>query len=91
VVFVNIDFQCFDPTVNCLSSRWDFIQGESALYRHIATKTAGSGGLKRRIQKKIISTKQKLEELDSVASGFANQMVRKCIHLKLSKYKKFLN
>jgi len=65
--------------VSCLSSRWDFIQGESALFRRIAgpTKPAGFSGFKRRIQKKMLATKQKLEELDSVATGLsqANQIV----------------
>ncbi|CAG7720785.1 unnamed protein product [Allacma fusca] len=55
----------------CLSSRWDFIQGESALYRRITNPKSSSSvsGFKRRLQKKIIATKQKLEELDSVAAG----------------------
>lgn len=70
-----------EKDVNCLSSRWDFIQGESALYRKSGSQNrmTGASGFKRRIQKKLMATKQKLEELDNVAAGlgYATQMVKK--------------
>ncbi|CAG7696120.1 unnamed protein product [Allacma fusca] len=55
----------------CLISRWDSIQGESVLYWRITNpkSTSSVSGFTRRLQKKIIATKQKLEELDSVAAG----------------------
>ena len=55
----------------CLSSRWDFIQGESALYRRVSggSKSSSVSGFKKRLQRKIQATKQKLEELDNVAAG----------------------
>lgn len=57
-----------------ISSRWDFIQGESALYRRIAgsNKPQEYSGFRRRIQKKMLATKQKLEELDTVATGLSH-------------------
>lgn len=60
-------------SVSCVSSRWDFIQGESALYRRIAgpNKPQEFSGFRRRIQKKMLATKQKLEELDNVATGLS--------------------
>lgn len=69
-----------EKDVRCVSSKWDFIQGESALYRKCTTSTrmgGNGGGFKRRIQKKLMATKQKLEELDNVASGlgYATQFV----------------
>jgi len=65
---------CYLPhVVGCVSSRWDFIQGESALFRRIAgsNKPTNLSGIRRRIQKKVFVTKQKLEELDNVASGLS--------------------
>lgn len=65
--------------ITCMASRWDFIQGESALFRKSGTtsRMSGSSGFKRRIQKKLMATKQKLEELDNVAAGlgYTTQMV----------------
>lgn len=61
---------------SCSSSRWDFIQGESALYRKISgpsKQPTEYSGFRRRIQKKMLQTKQKLEELDTVASGLSAQ------------------
>ncbi|CAL8111027.1 unnamed protein product [Orchesella dallaii] len=67
-----------EKDVSCVSSRWDFIQGESALYRRStgSSRMSSNGGFKRRIQKKLMATKQKLEELDNVAAGlgYASQM-----------------
>lgn len=68
-----------EKEVTCVSSRWDFIQGESALYRKSGStsRLSGTATFKRRIQKKLMATKQKLEELDNVAAGlgYATQMV----------------
>lgn len=56
---------------SCPSSRWDFIQGESTLFRGSFNPSKALNGpvCKRRIQKKLLATKQKLEELDTVAAG----------------------
>lgn len=68
-----------EKEVSCVSSRWDFIQGESALYRKVtgSSRLSGNSGFKRRIQKKLMATKQKLEELDTVAAGlgYATQVI----------------
>jgi len=57
--------------VTSVTSRWNFIQGESVLHQSLTDtlKSSNSTGMKRRMQKKSSVVKQKLEDLANSAAA----------------------
>jgi baculoviral IAP repeat-containing protein 6 len=55
-----------------MASRWDFIQGEVAMQRRMATsnRCSASRNYRRKFQKRLMHHKQQLEDLEAAKKAF---------------------
>lgn len=55
-----------------MTSRWDFIQGEVAMQRRMATsnRCSASRNYRRKLQKRLMHHKQQLEDLEAAKKAF---------------------